>query len=107
MAEMMTVVVADTVVVLTAKVALVAPAATFTEEGTPATAGLLLDRVTVAPPLGAAPLNVSVPVEAPPPVTVDGFKLTDETEPDGAELGVPLLKKISPLPVATFCDQAV
>ena len=41
------------------KVALVAPAATVTEEGT-FTADELLERVTAWPPVGAAPLNVTV-----------------------------------------------
>ncbi len=56
------------------KVALVAPAATVTLAGT-CTAVLLLDRLTAAPPLGAAPLKVTVPVEELPPVTVEGLKL--------------------------------
>jgi hypothetical protein len=51
----------DTAVVETANVALVLPAATVTDEGTVATDVLLLDKDTVAPPPGAALLNVTVP----------------------------------------------
>jgi hypothetical protein len=64
--------------VVVVKVALVAPAATVTLAGT-CTAALLLDRLTTAPPLGAAPLKVTVPVEELPPVTAVGLKLSPLT----------------------------
>ncbi len=69
---MVTEVDAVTVAVLTVKVALPAPAATVTLAGTVATAVLLLDKLTTASPLGAAPLSVTVPCEAFPPVTLVG-----------------------------------
>ena len=69
-----------TELVVTEKVADVAPAATVTLAGTCAAAVLLLVRVTLAPPVGAAPLNVTVPVEELPPVTVAGFTATDDKD---------------------------
>ena len=73
-----TVVFADTALVFTAKVAVVAPAATVTLAGTVA-AAWLLDSVTAAPPEGATPLNVTVPVEALPPTTLVGLSESAES----------------------------
>ena len=72
-----TVVVVATGLVVTVKVAVVEPAGTVTEPGTLPTDGLLLDRAIDAPPLGAGPLNVTVPVALPPPVTVEALSDTD------------------------------
>jgi hypothetical protein len=58
------------------KFAVVAPAGTVTLAGTDAIEGLLLDSLTTTPPDGAEPLNVTVPVEEAPPVTVAGFNDT-------------------------------
>src|SRR4030088_3059848 len=71
-----------TALVLTANVALVTPAATVTLEGTLAAAVLLPERVTCAPPDGAGPLNVTVPVAEFPPVTLAGFSESEERERD-------------------------
>jgi len=79
---MVTVVDAATALVLTVNVALVAPAATVTLEGTLAAAVLLLESVTCAPPVGAGPLSVTVPVEEFPPVTLVGFSESEERERD-------------------------
>ena len=70
---------AVTEVVVTVKFALVAPAATVTLAGTLATAVLLLESDTTAPPLGAAALKVTVPVDALPPVTLLGLRLKAES----------------------------
>jgi len=56
-----------TVVAVAVKLALVAPAATVTVAGK-VTAELLLDRLTVKPPLGAAALNPTVQLSVPAPV---------------------------------------
>lgn len=66
-------------VVVTENVAVVCPAATVTVDGSCA-AGLLLVRLTLAPPVGAAPLRVTVPVEDVPPVTDEGLSETVESE---------------------------
>jgi hypothetical protein len=76
---MVTVVDAATALVLTVNDTLVAPAATITLEGTLAAAVLLLERMTCAPPAGAGPLSVTVPVEdCTPPTTLVGFSESDE-----------------------------
>ena len=65
-----------TAFVVTTNPTVVAPAGTVTLAGTAATAALLLDRVTVTPPLGAGEDSVTVPVDAVPPVTLGG-RLSD------------------------------
>src|SRR6266550_3412104 len=77
---MVTAVEAVTALVATVKVALVAPAATVTLAGVLATVVLLLERVTAAPPDGAAALKVTVPVDEFPPVTLVGFRVSEERE---------------------------
>src|SRR6266550_2797144 len=81
---MVTVVDAVTPLVLTVNVALVAPAATVTLEGTVTAAVLLVESATCAPPTGAAPLSVTVPVEEFPPATLVGFSASEERERAGA-----------------------
>jgi hypothetical protein len=71
-----------TIEVFTVNVALVAPAGTVTLAGTLA-ALLLLDRRTCAPPAGAGPLSVTVPVEDVPPITLAGLSVSDETVGSG------------------------
>jgi len=81
---MVTEVTLATALVLTENVAVVAPAATLTLAGTCAAVVLLLVRDTVAPPLGAAPLSVTVPVDELPPVTLVGFTETEDRDTDAA-----------------------
>src|SRR5438477_12772045 len=79
---------AATALVLIVKVAVVLAAGTVTVEGTLA-AALLLESVTCAPPAGAAPLSVTVPVEdCMPPVTLVGFNVSEETARGGADITV-------------------
>jgi len=102
-AEMATVADAATALVLTVKVALMAPAATVTLDGTRATVVLLLESVTCAPPVGAGPLSVTVPVEEFPPVTVVGFSESEERERDaGAEDN----SKSKTAGLGSFCETA-
>ena len=77
-----------TVLVVTVKVAAVAPAATVTLGGTVAALVLLLESVTCAPPAGAAPLNVTVPVEEFPLVTLVGLNVSEARAGGGGGTGV-------------------
>ena len=69
-----------TALVVTVNMAVVDPAETVTLAGTCAAVVLLLDRETVAPPVGAAPLSVTVPVDEVPPVTLVGFRDTEDKD---------------------------
>jgi len=82
-----------TALVVTVNVALLAPAATVTLAGTVAVDVLLLVRVTAAPPVGAGPLSVTVPVEGDPPVTLAGLSAIAESvaEPVGATVSEAVL----------------
>jgi len=64
--------------VITGKVAVVLPPGTVTLDGTFATPVLLLDRLTTTRSFGAGAVSVTVPVEEPPPVTVEGSRLNAE-----------------------------
>ena len=69
----------DTRWVLTVKLALVVPTCTVTLDGTVATDVFLLESVTTAPPEGAAAVRVTVPVELFPPLTLVGFRVSEES----------------------------
>jgi hypothetical protein len=90
---MVTDVEAVTLLVLTVNIALLAPAATVTLAGTVAAAVLPLERETAAPPLGAGPLRLTVPVEGDPPVTLIGLSATEESvaEPCGVTVSEAVL----------------
>ena len=88
-----TVVDAVTDLVVTVKLALVAPAVMVTLAGTEATVALLLESVTTAPPEGAALVSVAVPCEELPPTTLVGLRVSVESveELGGGGVVVPLL----------------
>ncbi len=73
-----TVLSAATALVVTSNVADVALRGTVTEAGTPADTESDVNE-TVNPPSGAGPVNVTVPVAVPPPITLDGETATAET----------------------------
>ena len=92
---MVTAVDAVTALVLTVNVPLVAPAATVTLEGTLAAAVLLLESATCAPPAGAAPVNVTVPVEdCAPPITLVGLSVSDESVTAGGGAGATVIEAV-------------
>jgi hypothetical protein len=68
---------AATGVVETVKVIVVPPAGTVTLVGTCAAVGLLLDKVTTAPPAGAALVRITLPVEVAPPNTEVGVSVME------------------------------
>jgi hypothetical protein len=69
---------AVTAVVVMEKFALSAPAATVTLAGTLATVAFVLDKVTTAPPVGAAAVSVAVPVLVAPPTTLVGLTVSED-----------------------------
>src|ERR1041385_7959955 len=73
---------AATLVVVTVKPALVAPAGTVTLAGTPA-AALPLDRATRSPPVGAALVSETVPAAFVPPVTLVGLTPRADSDAGG------------------------
>ena len=75
--------------VFAVKDALVFPNGMVTLAGTAATPGLLLERETRAPPLGAGPLSVTEPEEDIPPTTGLGLKESEvRVGPPGGGCGV-------------------
>jgi hypothetical protein len=68
-------------------IALVAPAATVTLVGTVAVAVSLVS-LTTAPPAGAAALNVTVPLEVFPAITLGGLRVSSERVATGVTVSV-------------------
>src|SRR5438552_426551 len=86
---MVTAVDAVTALVLIVNVALVAPAATVTLEGTVAAAVLLLESVTCARSAGRGAGNVTVPGgDCVPPITLVGLSVSEESVGAGGGAGV-------------------
>ena len=92
-ADMVTFVDLDTLIVVMVKVAVVLPAGTVTVEGSLAADELSL-RVTTTPPDGAAEVRVTVPWEEVPPVTLVG--LTDSALKATAGLTVSVAVFVTP-----------
>src|SRR5213593_2263951 len=88
---MVTVVFAATAVVEIGNVPVKPLAGIVTLAGTLATAGLLLDSATTALGSGAPTLNTTVPLDASPPTTVEGFvDIVESVAGGGAACGVKL-----------------
>ena len=66
-------------------------------DGTDASEGTELLSVTRAPPLGAGPASVSVPVEGLPPITVVGFNRNVAIAGGGAGVAVNVV--VLPVPL--------
>src|SRR5438876_2898163 len=95
---MVTVVDAVTALVLTVNVALVAPAVTVTLEGTVATDVSLLESATCAPPDGAGPLSVTLPVDEFPPVTLVGLRVSEVRVGGGGGAGLTVSEAVLVMP---------
>ena len=81
--------------VVISNVALLLPAGTVTVAGTPVAVELSL-KVTATPPLGAAPLSVTVPCAETPPTTLPG--LTDSAlSVTGTGVTVSVAVRVTPL----------
>lgn len=87
-AEITTEVRCETRLVVTLKLADVAPTGTMMLAGTMATLGLLLTRETTVPPEGAGALSVTVPVEAEPPLTLVGLMVNELSAGNSAGVDV-------------------
>jgi hypothetical protein len=105
--EIVTAVDVATALVVTLKLALVAPAGIVTLAGT-AAAGLLLESVTCAPPAGAAPFSVTVPLAEAPPVRLAGVSASAESAGMAAEVGtIPRARKHPPAPGTRKHDRSM
>jgi hypothetical protein len=92
--------------VVTVNCALEDPTGTVTLPGTLATAGLLLESVTIAQHADTVLLIVTVPVEGLPPVTLLGLSASEETcGPGGGGFTLIVSHFVIPPDEAVICDQ--
>jgi len=82
------------------KFAVVLPARTVTDDGTVAALTLSEDRLTTMPPLGAAALKVTVPVDDVPPITDVGKTATVVRLSCGARISQTIPDESTPPAVA-------
>ena len=85
---------ATTVVI--GKAVAIEPAFTAIVVGTLAFVGLLLVRAITIPPTGAGAVSVTVPVALDPPLTLEGFKVSEDRAGDGAGCTVKFLVCVTP-----------
>ena len=85
----------ETDLVVTGKVATMAPAWTVTLGGTVA-AEFWFDSVMMYPPAGAGPLMVTLPVDPLPPVTLAGLRV-NESNPGGKTVRTAVLGEAPPI----------
>ena len=85
-----------TVAVVIGKATAVAPAFTAIVVGTGAFVGLLLDRAITIPPTGAGTVSVTVPVALDPPLTLEGFKVSEDRASNGAGCTVKFVVFVTP-----------
>jgi hypothetical protein len=90
---------------------LLTPSGTVIVAGTVATAGLLLENETTAPPAGAFAVRVTVADDADPPCTLAGLRLTVSSVAVGAggagAVTVRVAVRVMPLRVAEITDVVV
>jgi glycine cleavage system aminomethyltransferase T len=90
---------------------LLTPSGTVIDAGTVATAVLLLEKATTAPPAGAFAVRVTVADDADPPCTVAGLTLTVSSVAVGAggagAVTVRVAVRVMPLRVAEITDVVV
>jgi len=89
--------VAVTARVVIANVAAVSPFRTVTCEGTLTMEALSLTRGTSAPPLGAGPVSVTVPIAPDPPATLTGLTVSESSARFGGGCTVKGMVCITPL----------
>lgn len=97
-AEMVTDAEAVTASVDTGKGAVAIPDGTVTLTGTVATAVFPLESETTTPPLGAAPVNITVPVDSDPPFTLVGFRTREARLGGGGDCGVTVREAVRVTP---------